>query len=83
MKVLLTVTGPTGSGKSRLLSEIEIALKAIGVSVTWAGRGDEGAAQQEHWNNARGAWQPDLPEVELREINLPIQPSKNISPNAI
>lgn len=34
-EVLVTVAGFTGCGKSAIAGEIEIALKAIGVSVTW------------------------------------------------
>lgn len=70
-KVKLTVSGPTGSGKSRILAEVEIALKAVGISVTWAKRGDRNAVHSEHWAESHAAWQPELPEVELLEINEP------------
>ncbi|MEL6746248.1 MAG: hypothetical protein AAFO79_00310 [Pseudomonadota bacterium] len=42
--VTITASGPVGSGKSALLGEIEIALKALGVSVRYA---DEVGAQLE------------------------------------
>lgn len=74
-KVTVTVQGPTGSGKSRILAEIEIALKAIGVSVTWAKCEDQHAAGSEHWAEATGRWQPELPDVELLEVNEPIKAS--------
>lgn len=35
--IMVAVTGPVGCGKSAIASEIEIALKAVGVSVTWEG----------------------------------------------
>lgn len=40
-EVLVTVSGLTGSGKSSVASEIEIALRAIGVRTTWADGGPE------------------------------------------
>jgi len=43
-EVTITASGPVGSGKSAILGEIEIALKAIGVEVRYA---DPKAAQQE------------------------------------
>lgn len=33
--VTVTASGPVGCGKSAILTEIEIALKAIGVPVSW------------------------------------------------
>jgi len=69
-EVVVTVTGPTGSGKSRIVSEIEIALKAIGVTVRWTDPRDQRAASEEAWAEANGAWHPDLPTVWLQEINI-------------
>lgn len=71
-RVTVTVSGPTGSGKSRLAMEIEIALKAIGVTVEWCEADQEREARLEAWAEARGAYQPDLPDVVLQEINTPI-----------
>jgi hypothetical protein len=72
MVVTVTVSGSTGSGKSRILAEIEIALRAIGVSVSWADPDDQRSVNSEHWADARGEWQPELPDVVLQEINTPI-----------
>ena len=71
-KVTVTVSGPTGSGKSRLAMEIEIALKAIGVKVEWCEDEQEREARSEAWAEANGHWGPDLPDVVLQEINTPI-----------
>lgn len=35
-EVTITVSGEVGSGKSALMIELEIALKALGVPVRWA-----------------------------------------------
>jgi hypothetical protein len=78
-RVTVTVSGPTGSGKSRILAEIEIALKAVGVSVSWADPSDRRDVNSEHWADATGAWQPDLPEVILQEINTPIGIAEGVS----
>ncbi|MCH9751082.1 MAG: hypothetical protein K0U61_02585 [Alphaproteobacteria bacterium] len=52
-EISVTVTGPVGSGKSAIAGEIEIALRAIGVSVRYA---DEPSAKSE--KNMTGAdWQ--------------------------
>jgi hypothetical protein len=71
-QVIVTVSGKTGSGKSRILAEIEIALRAIGVSISWADPDDRRSVESEHWADARAEWQPELPEVILQEINVPI-----------
>ncbi len=71
-QVTVTVSGKTGSGKSRILAEIEIALRAIGVSISWADPDDRRSVNSEHWADARADWQPELPEVVLQEINVPI-----------
>lgn len=66
-KVTVTVSGPVGSGKSAILGEIEIALKAIGVPVSYA---DEKAAQSEKnmthadWASALELYQPSVVLVE-------------------
>jgi hypothetical protein len=71
-RVTVTISGPTGSGKSRLGHEIEIALKAIGVKVEWSDPTGEREARLEAWAEAKGSYLPDLPEVVLQEINTPI-----------
>ena len=72
-KVIVTASGPTGSGKSRVLMEIEIALKAIGIAVTWTTWKEAREAHSEARSEATGLWQPDWPEVVLQEINTPIR----------
>ena len=69
MKHVVTVTasGPCGSGKSAILGEIEIAMKALGVPVRYL---DEAGAQAEK-NMTHANWADDLemykPEVVLVE----------------
>lgn len=65
-KVTITVSGETGSGKSAICGEIEIALKAVGVSVIWKN------ADREYWAHGNEYWL-DLykPEVEIIEHNIP------------
>lgn len=71
-RVTVTVSGPTGSGKSRLAMEIEIALKALGINVEWCEEAQEREARLEAWAEQSGAWQVALPDVVLQEINTPI-----------
>lgn len=67
-KVYVTVTGLTGTGKSAVLGEIEIALKAIGVPV------ETDAAHQSEKNMTHADWQTALelyePTVVLREVDI-------------
>ena len=70
-EVTVTVSGPVGSGKSAILGEIEIALKAIGVPVRYANM-----VEEQFEKNVRGAdWQGDLelykPSVVLVESIAP------------
>lgn len=70
-EVFVTVSGLTGSGKSSVASEIEIALRAIGVSAVWADGGPE-----------RNSVPADLLDpgiisdltVVIREVNIPSIP---------
>lgn len=66
-KITVIVTGETGSGKSAIAGEIEIALKAIGVPVEWKD------ADREWWQKGNEYW-IDLykPEVTIIEENIPI-----------
>lgn len=70
-KVTIIVTGETGSGKSAIAGEIEIALKAIGVPVEWQ------SADREHWTHGNEYW-IDLykPEVTIVEQNIPVKDSQ-------
>ena len=67
-KVTITVSGETGTGKSAICGEIEIALKAIGVTVNWPG----GRIDREDWVKGNEYWL-DLykPAVEIIEVNIP------------
>jgi hypothetical protein len=68
-RVTVTVSGPTGSGKSAVLGEIEIALRALGLTV------EHDAAFQTEKNMTHADWQTALdlyqPTVVLREVNEP------------
>ena len=73
-KVTVIVIGETGSGKSAIAGEIEIALKAIGVPVQW------NDADREHWTHGNEYW-IDLykPEVTIIEQNIPV--ASTVSPS--
>lgn len=68
-EVRIIARGDVGSGKSALLGEIEIALKAIGIPVRWA---NPKAAQAEK-NGTHADWFSYLemtkPSVVLEEYN--------------
>ena len=70
-RVTVTVSGPTGSGKSRLAGEIEIALTALGVKVEWCEAEQEREVRLEAWAESTGRYLPELPDVVLQEINTP------------
>jgi hypothetical protein len=67
-KITVIVTGETGSGKSAIAGEIEIALKAIGVPVEWKD------ADREWWGKGNEYW-IDLykSEVTIIEQNIPVK----------
>ena len=70
--VVVTISGPTGSGKSRVALEIEIALKAVGVAISYADIDDERQAHEEASAEASGSYQPFLPgRVIIQEVNTP------------
>jgi Ni2+-binding GTPase involved in maturation of urease and hydrogenase len=58
--VHITATGPVGSGKSAILGEIEIALRAIGIPVAYA---DPLRANQEK-NATHADWQESLERIK-------------------
>lgn len=62
-EVLVTVAGFTGCGKSAVAGEIEIAMKAIGVPVTWANDDSEKRMTGADWLTA--------PTVRIVEENIP------------
>lgn len=67
-KVTVTVSGPTGSGKSAVMGEIEIALLALGLTV------EHDAAFQAEKNGTHADWHAALdlykPVVVLSEVNV-------------
>lgn len=65
-KITVIVTGETGSGKSAIAGEIEIALKAIGVPVTMEERDTMVVADYQNWIDLY------KPEVTIIERNIPI-----------
>lgn len=68
-RVYVEVSGPTGTGKSAVMGEIEIALKAVGLTVEYD------AAFQAEKNATHADWQEALdlyrPVVVLSERNIP------------
>lgn len=67
--VYVEVSGLTGSGKSAVMGEIEIALRAIGLPVEH----DAEFQQEKNMTGADWQWALDLykPKVVLRERNIP------------
>ncbi|WP_142631169.1 ead/Ea22-like family protein [Raoultella planticola] len=63
-EVLVTVAGFTGCGKSAIAGEIEIAMKAIGVPVTWANGDAEKRMTGADWLAAIEMYKPTLRIVE-------------------
>ncbi|HIG7599887.1 ead/Ea22-like family protein [Klebsiella pneumoniae] len=67
-EVLVTVAGFTGCGKSAIAGEIEIAMKAIGVPVTWANGDSEKRMTGADWLTAIEMYKPS---VRIVEENIP------------
>lgn len=67
-EVLVTVAGFTGCGKSAVAGEIEIAMKAIGVPVTWANGDSEKRMTGADWLTAIEMYKPT---VRIVEVNIP------------
>jgi len=65
-KITVVVRGETGSGKSAIVGEIEIALKAIGVPVTVAERDTMVVADYQYWIDLY------KPEITILEENIPV-----------
>ena len=63
-EVLVTVAGFTGCGKSAIAGEIEIAMKAIGVPVTWANGDSEKRMTGADWLTAIEMYKPTARIVE-------------------
>ncbi len=64
-KITIIVSGETGSGKSAIVGEIEIALRAIGVPVTVAERDTMVVADYQYWIDLY------KPEITIIEENIP------------
>lgn len=67
-EVLVTVSGFTGCGKSAIAGEIEIAMRAIGVPVTWSNGDAEKRMTGADWLTAIEMYKPT---VRIVEINVP------------
>ncbi|MCA4034135.1 ead/Ea22-like family protein [Klebsiella quasipneumoniae] len=67
-EVLVTVAGFTGCGKSAIAGEIEIAMKAIGVPVTWDNGDSEKRMTGADWLTAIEMYKPT---VRIVEENIP------------
>ncbi|HCD4298225.1 TPA: ead/Ea22-like family protein [Klebsiella pneumoniae] len=67
-EVLVTVAGFTGCGKSAIAGEIEIAMKAIGLPVTWANGDSEKRMTGADWLTAIEMYKPT---VLIVEVNIP------------
>ncbi len=67
-EVLVNVAGFTGCGKSAIAGEIEIAMKAIGVPVTWANGDSEKRMTGADWLTAIEMYKPT---VRIVEENIP------------
>ena len=67
-EVIVTVSGITGSGKSAIAGEIEIAMKAIGVPVQWTNGDAEKRMTGADWLTAIEMYKPS---VRIVEVNVP------------
>ncbi|CAD5625008.1 putative EA22-like protein [Escherichia coli] len=67
-EVLVVVSGFTGCGKSAIAGEIEIAMKAIGVPVTWTNGDAEKRMTGSDWLTAIEMYKPT---VRIVEVNVP------------
>ena len=65
--ITVIVTGSSGSGKSAIAGEIEIALKAIGIDVAWEDGDDEKRLTHADWQAALEQYNP---KVIIREVNV-------------
>lgn len=72
--VTVTVSGPTGSGKSGIAAEIEVALKALGYTVEFLHAMDEIAAHDEMHAVATGGYTTlnEHRRIVIAERNEPI-----------
>ena len=66
--VTVIVTGLTGTGKSAIAGEIEIALRAIGVPVVWENGNSEKRMTHADCQAALDLYKP---HVVIQEVNQP------------
>ncbi|HHO6715674.1 TPA: ead/Ea22-like family protein [Klebsiella variicola] len=69
-EVLVTVAGFTGCGKSAIAGEIEIAMKAIGVPVTWANGDSEKRITPLPTARRRGRWRGVISGQHTRHLPI-------------
>lgn len=62
-EITVTVSGPVGIGKSAICGEIEIALRAIGVCVSWDDAGEKNMTHAD-WQQALEMYRPTVRIVE-------------------
>jgi len=63
-QVTVTISGPTGSGKSAIAGEIEIMCKALGLQVEWVDGNSEKNLTGADWTSALEMYQPMVRIVE-------------------
>ena len=78
--VSVVVSGGTGSGKSAICGEIEIALKALGVDVIWEGGDGEKHLTHADWQSALEQYNP---KVIIRELNVARIPPGSFGSNTL
>lgn len=78
--VKVTVSGPVGCGKSAICGEIEIALRALGIPVTFS----EPAKMQSEKNMTHADWDKALdlykPQVVISEVIEPTPAPNRMEP---
>lgn len=67
-EVVVTVSGLTGSGKSAIAGEIEIAMKAMGIPVKWVNGDEEKRMTGADWLTYIEMYKPT---VRIVEVNVP------------
>ena len=71
MIVEVNVCGPVGSGKSAICGEIEIALRAIGVTVSWPDGESEKRLTHADWQMALDLYRPTVTIHEITQKPIP------------
>ena len=69
--VKITASGKVGCGKSAVLGEIEIALKAIGLKVEWGEGAAEKGLTHADWIHELEMYQPTVVLSEKIEVAAP------------